>query len=204
MAKSSLKVESGAGAFAPCVIAAAMTACAAASVPGAAGPLPNVESFGALASLEEGAEWADAIVPAGASRSLAAPVLPVATAGPLAAVDVPGIASVRMLTACGVLGPGTGTVAASAAEVVVVSSPTAGAGAGAMPGGTAAAGGSAGSRFAALKIVVVPLALASVVDAAAVALGTGPCALLGGPLEMAAVSATAAAKDSVFAGGGAG
>jgi hypothetical protein len=223
VANSSAKAESGAGALVPCATAAAMAACAAASVPTAADPLLEVESFSAVESLspaspEDGVELADASVPwfAVAPPDLAAP--PAATAGTVTVVGVPGAACVRMLTACGMLGPEAGTVGAIADGGILASTPAAEAGgtaraaAAARAEGTAApgegveanagvgAGGAAVSIFSAVKIVVAPLAVGGVVDAGEAPLGAGPCTLPGEPLAMPGASATTAAEP--FAGGG--
>ena len=196
---SSAKAGLGAGAFVPCAIAAAMAAWAAESVPVApVGPLLEVESFGAAAAVEDGVELSEAIVPwfVAASPDFAATVAP---------VGGPGAANVRMLAACGMVGPEPAVVASTPAEA----GETSGAGGAAGAGGTgvawatAEAGGAA--RFAAVKVVVTPLALAAAVDAAAIAPSAGPGAPPDEALTAAAAAAASAARaagTSVFAGGG--
>ena len=106
---SSAKAESGAGAFVPCAIAAAMAAWAAESVPAApVGPLLGVESLVAPASAEDGAELPEAVVPCFVAGSLN-------FAGAVAPVGDPGVASVRMLAACGMVGPEPAGVASTPA-----------------------------------------------------------------------------------------
>ena len=186
---SSAKAASGAGAFVPCAIAAAMAAWTAASVPAAAvGPLFEVESLVAPASAEDGAELTEAVVARFVAGSLG-------FAGTVAPVGDPGAASVRKLAACGMVGP----------DPAVASAPAV-AGKSAEAGAAAGAGGPA--RLSAVKGVVMPLALAAAatavdaVDAAAIALGAGPCTLPDEALATAAASAATAAEASAFAGGG--
>lgn len=190
LAKSSVKVEAGAGTFVLCAIAAAMTACAAASVPVAAGPVLNVESFSALASAGDDVELADADVPALAVASPNLAASPARAPETVGAFDVPGVARIRVLATCGSVGPDETTLGALAADGVVASTPAASAGGAARDGGvardggasragvaagTGAAGGvAAAARFSAAKIVAASLALGCLVDAAAVALGEGP------------------------------
>jgi hypothetical protein len=218
VANSSAKAESGVGALVPCATAAAMAACTAASVPAAAGPLLEVESFSVVESLsvafpEDGVELADASVPWFAVAPLDVAALPAATAGTVTVVGVgvPGAAGVRML------GPEAGTVGTLAAGGIVASTPAAEAGGiaraavAARAGGAAAAGGgveanagvgtggAAVSIFSAVKIVVAPLVVGGVVDAAAAPLGAGPCTPPGEPLATAGASVTTAAEP--FAGG---
>jgi hypothetical protein len=183
---SSAKAASGAGAFVPCAIAAGMAAWTAASVPAASvGPLFEVESFVAPASAEDGAELPEAVVPRFVAGSLD-------FAGTVAPVGDPGAASVRRLAACGMVGP----------DPAVASAPAV---AGKSAEASAAAGAGGAARLSAVKGVVMPLALAAAgaaVDAAAIALGAGPCTLPDEALAMAAASAATAVETSVFAGGG--
>jgi hypothetical protein len=205
---SSANAEFGAGAFVPCAIAAAMAAWAAASAPAAAaGPLLNVESLGAAAWAEDGAEVPEAMVPWFVAASLD-------FAGAVAPVGDPGAASVRMPAACGIVGPEPEVVAATPAVAgefaeasrAAEAGKAAGAGgtgvAGAAAGATGAAVASGAARFSAVKVVVIPPALAAALDAAAIAPGKGPCALPDEALTTAAASATRVAETSVFAGGG--
>jgi hypothetical protein len=241
VAESLAEAASGAGALVPCATAAAMAACAAASVPAAAGPLLEVEAFSVVESLsvaapEDGVEFTDASVPWFAVAPLDLAALPAGTAGTVTVVGVPGAAGVRMLTACGMLGPPEAAVVGALADDGIGAS-TAGAtgGGAARIGGAASAGvatgaaaaaraaaagegvkasagvatggaampifrGAAVSIFSVVEMVVAPLALGGVVDAAPRPLGTGPCTLPGEPLAAAWTSATTAAEP--VAGGG--
>jgi hypothetical protein len=142
VAKSSAAAEeSGDGALVPCAIAAAMTACAAASVSAALGALAGVGAFWALTSVDVGAEVAAAIsaLLAMLSPGLAAVLLTAAGGGAMAftAAGMLGggsagaapsaggaVASDRMLGAWGIVGPApskvptAGAVARAAASAV--------------------------------------------------------------------------------------
>lgn len=178
--KSSVAAESALGALAPCVIAAAMRACAAASVPAAAGALLRVESPGALP--EDGAALAAAVVAGFAMASLG-------FAATVPAVDVSAVASVRKPAGCGRLRPEPAALGPLAEGAVVASAPVAGLGVAvrpgeaaepgeaAAPGNAVGAGAAAGSGFGKLKMIVAALALAGAVEAAVIAPGTDPCAL---------------------------
>ncbi len=198
IAKSSNEDDPEAGWFVPCAIAAAIAACAAASV-SAVGPLLEVELFSVLVSVEEGVESANAVIwDVAASRSLALGLS--APAAAVADLDIPGAASVRMPTACGMLRPEPVAVGPAATNGAVVSMPIPGAGDAAGPG-AAGPGSAAGSRFGKAKMPAAPPVSAGALDAAATALGTDPAALPCAALTMAAASVTAAAEDSVLAGG---
>lgn len=170
--------ESGSGALGPCAIAAAMAACEAASAPAVAGPLLKVESFGALESVDEGAESANAVdlKVAVVSLNLAVRVLPVGTAEPVAAVDVSAIGGARKLAACGTRKPEPVAVGPLAGDGAGASTLIAGVGEVARTGGAAGVGvsGAAGSRFGKVKPPVAPLGSPGAVDAPAMAPGTDP------------------------------
>src|SRR5580704_7902878 len=152
-----------------------MTVCAPASVPVASGPLLNVESFSALAPVSV-ADLADVIVPCFAVASLgwAVRALPARNCA-VAAVDVPGVARVRVLAARGAGLPESDAVVALAGTGALASVPVAGVDE---------------VRLAEVKIAVAPAALAGTVDAAPIALGAAPCVPPCASLTMAAGSAT--------------
>lgn len=188
IAGSSDEDASGGGVLVPCAIAAAIAACAAASVPPATGALLDADAF----SVASAAGLLNALVPglAPASPGLAVGALPEGTAEAPGAAAVPGVARIRTLAACGIVGPEAGTLGAPATVGIVASAP-------------AKFGAAAGSRFAAVKIAAAALAPAGALDPSAIAPVGRPCVLPGGPLTMAAPSATAVLEASDFAGGGA-
>lgn len=176
-----------------CTAAAAATACAVESAPGAAGAALNVESFGALAAAKDGVEFPAAIVPwfVAASLGMAATVSAADTVGSRTAFEDAGVAPGRMLSACGIVGAEAGGVVASTVATT----------GGAAAGASAGTGGATG-RLPNVKFVVASPPLAGGLDAAAAALDADPGTLPAAPLTMAAGSATTAAGTAVFAGGG--